>query len=65
MTILFTGKNVVLPGCDKLQAATIVVENDLIKEIIPGHLTKSDLPGHQDATWVDAGDKYIMPGLVE
>lgn len=65
MALVFTGNNVVLPNSDGLQPATIVVENGLIKEIIPGYLTKSDLPRHQAATWVDAGDKYILPGLVE
>ncbi|KAF7973319.1 hypothetical protein HWV62_15565 [Athelia sp. TMB] len=65
MTLVFTGNNVVLPDSSGLQPATIVVEDGLIKEIIPGRLTKDDLPRHQAATWVDAGDNYILPGLVD
>lgn len=66
MTLVFTGNNVVLPRTDKLEPATIVVENGVIIEVIPKHLNKSDEPRRfETATWIDAGDKYILPGLVE
>jgi allantoinase len=67
MTIVFTGRNVVLPGCDYPQPATITVDTETgkITDIQDGYLSRSDFPTDQDATRIDAGCNYILPGLVE
>jgi len=67
MTLVFTGRNVVLPGCDSPRPATIKVDTvtGKISHIQQGWLSPSDFPSDQDATWIDAGSNYILPGLVE
>jgi allantoinase len=64
---IFTGKNVLLPECDNPQPATIIVDTATgkITDIRDGCLDRNQFPADQDATWIDAGDKYILPGLVE
>jgi allantoinase len=67
MTVVFTSRNVVLPGSDNPQPATIITDTRTgkITDIQEGYLSRADWPGIQDATWIDAGNNYILPGLVE
>ena len=67
MTVVFTGRHVVLPGCDDPQPATITVDTETgkITSIQEGYLSKNDFSSNQDAIWIDAASNYILPGLVE
>ena len=60
----FTGNNVVLPGHDAPRPATVVVDlvTGKITEVHDGRRTTDELPG---VDLVDAGDKFVLPGLVE
>lgn len=62
---IFTGRNVLLPGCDDPKPATIIVDiaTGKITDIQDAYLDRIQFPA--DVTWIDAGDKYILPGLVE
>jgi allantoinase len=62
---IFTGKNVLLPDCDDPKPATITVDiaTGKITDIRDGYLDRNQFPA--DVTWIDAGDKYILPGLVD
>ncbi|KAL6298879.1 allantoinase [Sparassis latifolia] len=65
-TRIFTGRNVYLGG-DRLQSATIIVDipSGKITDVHTGIHGRSSLPAHQDAEWVEAGDHYVLPGLVD
>lgn len=61
---VFTSKNVVLPDAQNPEPATIVtdIRTGKIVEIVPSYNAKDGL---EDVEWVDCGDNYILPGLVE
>ena len=63
---VFTGRNVVLSD-GQPHAATVIadVNTGKIVEIIDRVSNRTDFPDIGDAEWMDAGDKYILPGLVE
>ena len=60
----FTGDRVVLPGGDQPTAATIVVDiqTGKITDVYHGRRSADELQG---VHVIDAGDKIILPGLVE
>ena len=60
----FTGNYVVLPGADQPTAATIVVDTQTGKiiDVQSGRRAAHELP---DVELIDAGDRVILPGLVE
>lgn len=62
-----TGQNVLLPGFNVPRPATIKIDvgTGKITDILDIYLTRSGLSADKDATWLDAGEKYILPGLVE
>ncbi len=64
---VFTGSNVVLPGQSHGVPATIVanVDTGKITEIHTGLRARQEFPTVVDSDWLDAGDKLILPGLVE
>lgn len=61
---VFTGNRVVLPGADQPTPATIVVDiqTGKIIDTSPGRSSPDD---QLDVDFIDAGDKIILPGLVE
>lgn len=63
-SLVVTGRNVLLPGSDQPQPATITVniETGKITDIQTVYAERS--PGG-DATFIDAGEKFVLPGLVE
>jgi allantoinase len=65
--VIFTGSNVLLADQHKPQPAAIVVDINTgkITEILPGHRSRQQFPGLSDDQWYDAGEKLILPGLVE
>jgi hypothetical protein len=67
-TLICTGKRVLLPGHD-VQPATMIIDlsTGKITAIQHGHTTKHDFPalGGDHVRWIDAGDKIVLPGLVE
>ncbi|PPQ63996.1 hypothetical protein CVT24_009425 [Panaeolus cyanescens] len=69
--LVFSGNNVLLPGNDSLQKATIVVDTlsgkiIIIRPLLPTSLEQlSNEFAPKTVQWVDAGDKLILPGLVE
>lgn len=63
-TLILTSNNVVLPDYDSPQPATIIVDTTTgkIADIQLGvHLGDDD----QDVQQINAGDNFILPGLVE
>ena len=65
--LVFTSSNVLLPGSDSCTPGTIVVDKATgkIAEIRSTHTSHADFPDISDENWIDAGDKWILPGLVE
>src|SRR5258706_12036151 len=65
MSLIITSRNVVLPAHHEACPATIHVDlaSGKISRVQLLHGSKSDCPN--DATFIDYGDLYILPGLVE
>jgi hypothetical protein len=70
---VYTGNNVLLPGSQVPRPATILVsaKTGKIIDVREGRHAKTDYAnlvgdGFDDHDrWVDIGDKYLLPGLVE
>ena len=60
----FTSRNVVLPGQEQPQPATIIVDitTGKITDVLQGTRTQAELP---EIELVEVGERYILPGLVE
>lgn len=70
--LAFSGRQVLLPDADVPQPATIIIDisSGKIVNILPARLSQNDLasritPDSNIATYIDAGDKIVLPGLVE
>ena len=69
----YAGNNVLLPGSQVPRPATVLVSTKTGKiiDVREGRHVRADYPdypeiaGDDDSSWVDVGDKYILPGLVE
>ncbi|OAX42545.1 allantoinase [Rhizopogon vinicolor AM-OR11-026] len=63
-SLVVTGQNVLLPGSDQPQPATITVDigTGKISDIQTVYTQQS--PGGE-TTFIDAGDKFVLPGLVD
>ncbi len=67
-TRIFTGKNVLLPGSQVPQPATVIVstETGKIIEVHAERHSRTDYPEIADDHWLELDDdKYLLPGLVE
>lgn len=67
MSIIFTSRKVLLPGYETPHTAAIVVDkaSGKIVDVKKGPVTRQDFPQASTNDWIDAGDKWILPGLVE
>ncbi|KAH8115738.1 allantoinase [Phellopilus nigrolimitatus] len=65
--LIFTSDNILLTGSQKLAPATLIVEKSTgkILEVKETRSTRADFPEIADDDWVDAGDRWILPGLVD
>jgi allantoinase len=63
----YTGNNVLLPGASLPRPATVLVSTNTGKiiDVREGRHARTDFAHLDDDRWVDVGDKYILPGLVE
>lgn len=62
---VFTGYNVLVDG-ELCRAAVIVdITTGKIVDIRSGVHERQDFPDIDDNDWIDAGERYILPGLVE
>ena len=63
--LICTGRNVLLAGAAIPHPATIIIntETGKITEIIPSYRARD--AGVGDIGIIDAGDKVVLPGLVE
>ena len=64
--LVCTGRNVLLPEEDALGPATIRI--DIRSGKIIGIAREYQLNGannEHEILWIDAGDKFVLPGLVE
>ncbi|KAM5541854.1 hypothetical protein V8D89_004583 [Ganoderma adspersum] len=63
---VFTGRNVVL-GDGQPQPATVIVDvtEGKILDVLNTVSVRSDLPGVRDVDWIDVGDKYLIPGIID
>ena len=66
-SILFTSDNVLLPGDELPQPATITVNTATgkITNIQPNRLQSPSSIIQDDVQIIDVGERYILPGLVE
>jgi allantoinase len=62
--LVCTGNNVLLPGETSLKAATLKINRDTGK-IVEISLGRKDPHQESNVEWIDAGDKFVLPGLVE
>jgi len=69
--LVCSGQRVLLPETDIPQPATVIVDmlTGKITDVRLGKHSRSDLtlylPSNSEITWIDAGSKIILPGLVE
>jgi allantoinase len=71
--LVCTGRNVLYAGATAPQPATITInkETGKITEILPSYQTRDvrhssiDEESGITVTWIDAGDKIVLPGLIE
>ncbi|PBK74351.1 allantoinase [Armillaria solidipes] len=63
--LVCTSTNVLLPASDSPQSATLVIDTvtGKINDVQLGRAAKTSFP--DNIQWVDAGDKYVLPGLVD
>ncbi|EPQ57756.1 allantoinase [Gloeophyllum trabeum ATCC 11539] len=66
-TRVLTGQNVVLPGHDRPVPATIIVDKTTgkITDIQLNTAERGAYHGLRDEDYIDAGSKFIIPGLVD
>jgi allantoinase len=67
-TQVFTGNNVLLPGSQVPQPATVLVSTKTGKiiEVHVERLIRTNYPEIIDDHWLEVDDdKYLLPGLVE
>lgn len=62
-----TSRNVLLPGDLVPQPATITIDTSTgkIVDIHPGLQLNRESPDDVDVAWIDAGEKFVLPGLIE
>ncbi|KAF5354785.1 hypothetical protein D9756_005299 [Leucocoprinus leucothites] len=69
--LICSGEYVLLPDTDVPQPATVIIDTltGKIKDIRPRKHSKIDLAPHlppdSEITWIDAGNKFVLPGLVD
>jgi hypothetical protein len=65
VTVVFTSKNVLLPDHAIPQPATIKIDktSGKITNVQLGY--RHNTENAPDEEWIDAGEKFILPGLVE
>ncbi|EJD00776.1 allantoinase [Fomitiporia mediterranea MF3/22] len=65
--VVFTSNNVLLPGNESCKPATVIADKTTgkIVEVRESRSSRSDFPEANDNEWIDAGDKSILPGLVD
>ena len=62
--LICTGRSVLFAGAAAPHPATMIIntETGKITEIIPSYRARAR---DADTLWIDAGDKVVLPGLVE
>ncbi len=63
--LVCVSNNVLLPGSGSPQPASITIDlaSGKIIDIIRAKVSQSSFT--EDVHWIDAGDQYVLPGLVE
>lgn len=61
-TLIHAGQLLAIPGESIATEQTIVIENDVIREIADGYADPADFDG---ATVIDLRDHFVMPGLMD
>ena len=64
---VYTGNNVLLPGFQVPRPATVSVSTKTGKiiDVREGRHVRADYASSDDDRFIDVGDKYLLPGLVE
>ena len=67
MTLICTGRNVVLPDLSSPVPATFTVDlsTGKITHLVLGYQSSDARSDDSTVQWIDAGDKFVLPGLVE
>lgn len=65
--LVLTGNYILLPGNDSPRAATIEISSETgkITAVHNERRGRDAYPSIDASAWIDAGDKFILPGLVE
>ncbi|KAF8070466.1 hypothetical protein FPV67DRAFT_1487495 [Lyophyllum atratum] len=65
--LVCTGRNVLLPGNAAPIPATITIDTltGKITDIVPEYRTTDAATDDDSVQWIDAGDKVVLPGLVD
>jgi imidazolonepropionase-like amidohydrolase len=65
--LVLVSSHVVLPLSSGAVPATIVVDeaSGKIEAVLLGKKAHQDYPQVPDTKWIDVGERYILPGLVE
>jgi allantoinase len=66
-TLVLTGNNVVLPDYNTPRPATLIIDltSGKIKHVYQGKGSSTVSDDNTGTQRIDAGDKFILPGLVE
>ncbi|KAH0589093.1 Allantoinase [Termitomyces sp. J132] len=67
MILICTGRNVLLPNMTSPVPATLTVElsTGKITDIVLGYQSSDARSDDPTVQWIDAGDKFVLPGLVD
>ncbi|KAI0275320.1 allantoinase [Gloeopeniophorella convolvens] len=66
-TRIYVGDNVLLPGSPEPQPATVLISirSGKITKVYDKLVARAEYPGIADDNWIDLGNKYLLPGLVD
>ncbi len=65
VTIVRCGELLAVPGQDSIRNATVVIEDGVVREVIPRFVDELSIEGGRDAEIVDLSDRFVLPGLID
>lgn len=65
VVIIRCGELLAVPGEPSIPGATVVIENDRVREVIPRPVDERGIEGWREAEIVDLSDQFVLPGLID